>query len=246
MTGDEAAAFVSALDSCAPGSLSACHGWTAHEVVAHLTAAAIEVAIAIEAYKEGRAVPDTRGFEEREAPYRAMPDDRLRTTLPIALDRMIAALDAVLREEPDAVVPWTGRQMVVATFPTHMRSELALHRWDLVGDDDTSRELLGQAALTDHAVAVLGRALVARGAPSVNHDLEMAMVTPDLDDVVAIIDADGARLERRPSGGDPVVIADAAARLLLLWGRRTSDPRRITVPAGAESLVRLQGLLAGY
>ena len=52
------------------------------------------------------------------------------------------ALDAVLNLQPDAVVPWTGREMVVATFITHTRSELALHRWDLVGDDDVSAVLL--------------------------------------------------------------------------------------------------------
>ncbi|MHB1088314.1 MAG: hypothetical protein ACYC19_06075 [Acidimicrobiales bacterium] len=71
-----------------------------------------------------------------------MGHERLRTQLPISIERAAVALDAVLNSQPDAVVTWTGREMVVATFITHTRSELALHRWALVGDDDVSAVLL--------------------------------------------------------------------------------------------------------
>jgi uncharacterized protein (TIGR03083 family) len=155
----EADAFAEALDTTPPNALSACSGWTAHEVTAHLVAAGVEIALNLEAYGNGEPVPPTRGFEERERPYREMSEEALRSEFGRSTERMTEALDAVLMAEPDAVVPWTGRQMVVATFITHVRSELAIHRWDLIGDDDTSTKLLAQDELTVHAVEVLGPAL---------------------------------------------------------------------------------------
>ena len=242
----EADAFFEALDVTPPDSLSACVGWTAHDVTAHLAAAAVEVALNLEAYAEGQPVPATRGFEEREAPYRAMGHEELRTQLPVSIERAAAALDAVLDSQPDAVVPWTGRQMVVATFITHMRSELALHRWDLVGDDDVSAVLLTQPELTDHAVTVLGRALVARGAASDSTNFLAAISAPGTQDVIALVDGDGARLIRGEEASYPVVMGDPAARLLFLWGRRPGDPRRLVAPHGHQLLARLENLLAGY
>ncbi|HUV57254.1 MAG TPA: maleylpyruvate isomerase N-terminal domain-containing protein [Acidimicrobiales bacterium] len=242
----EADAFFEALDVTSPDSLSACAGWTTHDVTAHFAAAAVEVALNLEAYGEGRPVPLTRGFEEREAPYRAMGHDQLRTQLPISIERAAVALDAVLNSQPDAVVPWTGREMVVATFITHMRSELALHRWDLVGDDDVSAVLLAQPELTDHAVTVLGRALVARGAASDSTNIHATISAPGTQDVIALVDGDGARLIHGEETSDPVVIGDPAARLLFLWGRRPGDPRRLVAPRGHQLLARLENLLAGY
>ncbi|WP_160291795.1 maleylpyruvate isomerase N-terminal domain-containing protein, partial [Acidithrix ferrooxidans] len=148
----EANAFFAALERTSPDAITACSGWTAHEIVAHLAAAGLEVALNLEAYGEGRPVPPTRSFEEREAPFREMNDHLLRVELPKSIARMSSALDAVLANEPDAVVPWTGRQMVVKTFLTHLRSEFAIHRFDLIGDDEISKELLAQPDLTNHAV----------------------------------------------------------------------------------------------
>ncbi len=242
----EAAAFLEALEVTQPDALTGCAGWMAHEAVAHLAAAGVEVALNLEAHGEGRPVPATRGFEEREAPYRAMGDADLRAVLPRSIERVAEALDAVLSAEPDAVVPWTGRQMVVATFVTHLRSELAIHRFDLVGDDETGTKLLGQPELTDHAVAVLGRALVARGAGSVPDGFSAVVAAPGARDVVVLVDEDGPRLERRETAADPAVVGDPAARLLFLWGRRPGDPRRLVAPQGGEVLAQLEALLAGY
>lgn len=242
----EAEAFLEAMDLTPPDALSVCAGWTAHEVVAHLAAAGVEVALNLEAYGEGHPVPATRGFEKREAPYQAMADEALRAELPRSIERMANALDGVLASEPDAVVPWTGRQMVVATFVTHLRSEFAIHRFDLVGDDDPGTELLAASELTDHAVSVLGRALVARGAPSAPVRLSAVIAAPGTRDVVAIVDGAGPRLERSDIVSRPAVLGDPAARLLFLWGRRTGDPRRLSAPRGAVMLAQLEALLAGY
>jgi hypothetical protein len=62
--------------------------------------------------------------------------------------RMNRVLGAVLSAEPDASFPWTQRRMKVAKFSMHMRSEFAVHRWDLAGGDDASLALLSDPALT--------------------------------------------------------------------------------------------------
>lgn len=242
----EAAAFLGALEVTPPDALTGCEKWRAHEVAAHLAAGAVEIALNLEAYGEGQTVPATRGFEEREAPYRAMEDAKLRVELPRSTERVSAALGAVLAAEPDAVVTWTGRQMVVATFVTHLRSELALHRWDLVGDDETSQRLLGQPELTDHAVAVLGRALVAHSTASAPAPFSAVVAAPGAIDVAVVVDGDGPRLERSDARFEPAIVGDPAARLLFLWGRRPGDPRRLVAPGGVEVLGTLRSLLAGY
>ena len=242
----EAKEFLEALEATPSDALTGCSRWRAHEVAAHLGAGALEISLNLEAYGEGRPVPATRGFEEREAPYRAMEDGELRAELPRSIDRVAAALDAVLGAEPDAVVPWTGRQMVVRSFVTHLRSEFALHRWDLVGCDETSRSLLGQAELTDHAVAVLGRALVMRGAGAAPAGFSAVIASPGASDVAAVVDEDGPRLERGGARLKPAVVGDAAARLLFLWGRHPGGPRRLVAPGGVEVLATLRSLLAGY
>ena len=242
----EAAAFLEALEATAPDALTGCALWRAHELAAHLGAGALEIALNLEACGEGRPVPATRGFEEREAPYRAMEDAALRAALPRAIERVAEVLDTVLGAEPDAVVPWTGRQMVVGSFVTHLRSELALHRFDLVGDDETSQSLLGQSELTDHAVTVLGRALLARGAASAPSGFSAVIAAPGASDLAVVVDGDGPRLERSDADLEPAVIGDPAARLLLLWGRQPGDPRRLAAPGGVEVLATLRSLLAGY
>lgn len=242
----EATAFFEAIDDTSPDSLSACAGWTAHEISAHIAAAATELARNLEAYGEHRPVPATRGFEEREAPYRSLADEELRMELPRSITRAAKALDAVLVAEPGAVVPWTGRHMVVKTFVTHLRSEFALHRWDLLGDDETSWRLLAQPELTDHAVEVLGRVLVSRGMKAVPAGFRAVIASPGSSDVVALADEDGARLTRGGEPAEPSIVGDAGARLLMLWGRRPNDPRRLQATQGAQVLDRLQRFLAGY
>ena len=242
----EARAFLDALDATDPAALCACAGWTAHEVAAHLAAAGIEVALNLEAYADGRPVPATRAFEQREAPYRGMDDRRLRAELVGSIERVAACLDAVLGAEPDAVVPWTGRQMVVASFVTHLRSELALHRWDLVGDDETSERLLAEPELTEHAVGVLGKALLARSSFVAPAGFSAVLAAPGARDVAVVVDDEGPRLVASEGAVEPAIIGDRSARLLLLWGRRPGDPRRLVAPQGAAMLAAVQALLAGY
>src|SRR5262245_30499181 len=160
----EAEAFFDALQGTPPSAVTACAGWTTREIVAHMAASAGEITRHLVPYLEGDPVPSTRSFEEREAPYRALPDAELRNRLERDEQAMRAAIDDVLAVEPDATIPWSGRMMGVAKFIPHMRNEFAIHRWDFTGDDDISDRDLAQPELTEHAVDVLGRILVAKGA----------------------------------------------------------------------------------
>ena len=51
--------------------------------------------------------------------------------------RALVALEA-LADTDDPAFEFTGRRFTIAQLLTHTRSESALHRWDIVGDDDIS------------------------------------------------------------------------------------------------------------
>jgi hypothetical protein len=246
----EAEAFLGTLEELPPEVVSACDGWTVHEITAHLAATAAEVTRHLVPYLEGRPVPATASFEEREPAFRALGDGELRLRLEAEEDTVQIALAAVLAEEPDAVIPWTGRQMAVATFLPHLRNEYAIHRWDIAGDDDVSAELLGQGDLTEHAVTVLGQILVVRGThhdPRPGENFQVRLRSPGAADVHLKVEAGVAGLEFGDHDGDlPTIELDAAARTLVLWGRRPGPPSRIRSHLDAAALARSQVLLSGY
>jgi hypothetical protein len=53
--------------------------------------------------------------------------------------------------------------MAVAKFIPHLRNEHVLHRWDVVGEDDISRQLQGSDDLVDHSVGELEQILLVAG-----------------------------------------------------------------------------------
>jgi hypothetical protein len=246
----EAEAFLDARQHTAQGIVSACDGWTAHEVTAHLAAAAAEISHHLQPYLEGDPVPETRTFEEREPAFRALDDDVLIRRLETEEATMRSLIRAVLEREPEAVVPWTGRQMVVAKFLPHMRNEFAIHRWDFVGDDDTSIELLSQPELTEHAVGVLGQILVRRGRehdPAPDEDFHVRLRSEKAADVRLVVEGGEAGLELTGDEADePHVDLDAAARTLVIWGRRPDQRGRVRSSVDQPTLGRLHALLAGY
>lgn len=217
----EAEAFLDSRQYTAPDVVSACEGWTAHEVTAHLAAAAAEITRHLRPYLAGDAVPRTRTFEEREPAYRAMDDLALQRRLEIEEAQMRAVIGQVLAGDPAAVIPWTGRTMAVAKFLPHMRNEFAVHRWDFVGDDDVSYRLLSQPELTEHAG--VGPAVRVR-----------------VHDGSARLDLVSDTAER------PHVQFDPAARTLFVWGRRPDRRDRVRSHVAQPDLARLQALLAGY
>jgi uncharacterized protein (TIGR03083 family) len=99
----EPPALAAALEHAEPSAPTACAGWTAHDIAAHLAAGAKEMADLIEEHLAGRPPRATQGYEERERPFRALDQDEL-------LDRMV---------EPRAVTsPLPGRyQSAVGPLP---------------------------------------------------------------------------------------------------------------------------------
>ena len=246
----EATEFLAAVDQAAPDAVSACDGWTTHEIAAHVTGIAVEVTRHLEPYLQGDPVPKTRSFEEREAPLQATGHGALLRRLDAEETRMRQLVDAVLEREPDAVIPWTGRHMAVAKFIPHLRNEHTLHRWDIAGDDDVSRELVGQLDLVGHSVGELGAILLVAGRkhdPDPDTDFHVRLRAPDQPDLRVVVDGGQAALAWAEDDADePAVDLDAGARQLFIWGRRPDHRGRLRSHLAQAELARLQALLSGY
>lgn len=235
----ESRAFMAALDEVEPDAATACADWTAHDLVAHLAAGAQEIAELIEDQVASRPPRPTRAFHEREVPFVELADDQLRHALVDQTRRKVAATRALAAQGANATFVFTGRSFTAAQMETHSRSEAALHRWDLVGEDAQGDAMLAQPELTRHAVDVLNTMPVLAEAPGARADVgglfhtRVVLRSPDQSDVVLIADTNGARFELiagGPADGDAVVATDAVNRFLTLWGRRSSR-REITITA---------------
>jgi hypothetical protein len=67
-----------------------------------------------------------------------------------------------------------------------------------------------------------------------------------VDDVIVSAGTDSTDIALGPANGEPTLETDAAARVLLLWGRRPADPARICSKVGPQALGRVRTLLSGY
>jgi uncharacterized protein (TIGR03083 family) len=154
----ELEAFLRALAVTPADAPTACAGWSAHELVAHLAAGSREMARLVNrrlALGPEADIGPTVPFDEREPPYRALSDRVLRRMF---VREGLALTDAIVRlihAGPDATVTFTGWDMTANEMITHGRSELVLHRWDLVGFDALSRRLLDDVELLAHGRKVL-------------------------------------------------------------------------------------------
>jgi len=238
--------FVDAVQQRRADAGTWCEAWTVRDIVAHQAGNAEELARVLQAHLEGESV-ETRGFE-REDPLRAMNDADLWDALldrVATLNEVAVAADAV---PADTDVAWTGRTMKVPWFAEHMREELVLHGWDITGDDAVAQARLAEPWMTTHSVLAVGRPLLAKGAKEIGSGerIEARLRVPDTDDVFVSADADRTSVGFAEPVGPATLETDAAARVLLLWGRRPGDPSRICSRAGAETLGRVRRLLSGY
>ncbi len=243
-------AFFEALDATPPDAVTACRGWTTHELIAHLTSGADAFADQVEAHLDGRPVPEFGAWEVREPPYRAMDDLTLRRRLLTAERRMSEQFRIMLDADPAAAVADVGWGLPVAELVTHMRQEFAIHRWDLVGDDELGAAILGRHDLIDHSVRLLGDSLLRNGLardPRPHEPLRVRLRCPDDADLVLHVEAgQGSLAFADPDDAPNVIETDPAARLLLLWGRHPQGAHRLRSSLAPSDLGRLQEVLVGY
>jgi hypothetical protein len=136
-------------------------------------------------------------------------------------------------------------------FAEHMREELVLHGWDITGDCDIQAALqaaLSEPWMTTHSVFAVGRPLLAKGAKGLAPDerIDARLRVAGTDDVFVSAGADHTTVALADPEGPATLETDAAARVLLLWGRRPADPARICSRVGPETLGRVRRLLSGY
>lgn len=247
-------ALIAALDAVAPTTPTACRGWTAHHISAHLAAGTKEIADLIELkVYQGQQRP-TRDFTEREAPFLELGDRELKRAIATEGERMQAAA-AALAATSDPAVDFTGRRFTLAQLATHNRSESALHRWDIMGDDDLSEYLLTQEDLTRHAVDLLNTLPMLYEAPgwrakhaAVTGPMRVVLRSPGAADVVYEHTTDGgawfAFTEGETATGDAVVSTDVGHRYLSIWGRRSAQ-RPVTIDTDGVSVEQVESLLWG-
>lgn len=163
---------------------------------------------------------------------------------------MTSSLRTLARQAPELVIPGGGWGFPLPHLVTHFRQEFALHRWDLVGDDPAGEQLLSAPSFVEHSVTWIGQWLLARGLrsdPSTGETFEARIRGMAADDVVLRVHAGhgSLSLESRVDATD-VVLTDLVAGLLLIWGRRPGDARRVVSRMPAAHLMRLTALLAGF
>ncbi|MDT5274770.1 MAG: hypothetical protein QOG95_1702 [Mycobacterium sp.] len=248
----ESRALSATLTEVAPNAPTACAGWTAHNISAHLAAGTKEVADLIELKVNHHQQRPTREFAERESPFIALSAADLGQEVITQGDRLLAAASALAQTE-DPRFLFTGRIFTVADLTKHMRSESALHRWDIVGDDDLSDQLLTQTDLTRYAVDLLNTMPSLYEAPEwraehagIKGGLRIVLRSPGSADLVYERTDGGARFEvvEEPATGDAVVITDTANRLLTIWGRRSAQ-RTLTVDTDTVSAALVESVLWG-
>lgn len=206
------------------------------DIVVHQAGNAEELARVLGGHLAGQPVA-TRGFEEREGPLRALNDADLWDAL---LDRMAALGDVAEAAEgvpADTDVAWTGRTMKVPWFAEHMREELVLHSWDITGDEPAAQARLAEPWMTTHSVLAVGKPLLAKGARQleVGERIDARLRAEGTDDIVLTAGADQVTIGFAEPDGPATLDTDAAARVLLLWGRRPADPSRIRSRVGPQT-----------
>lgn len=223
--------FLSTLNSLPADAPTACEGWTAHEIAAHLAAGIEEVAELIEDTVNDVPSRPTRGFDEREAPYREMTNPDVRRALAEIVDRAGAALEALAAK--DVPVTFFDRKWTAEEMQVHASNEFAMHRWDLIGDDALIDEYLAPLSVTESAIKTLNTLKVLKEGPTFRAeragltDIRVVLRCPDQPDIALDVSPAGiAALELsagEPFEGDVLVETDTANRVLTLWGRRSSE-----------------------
>lgn len=242
--------FAHAVQARRPDAGTWCEAWTVRDVLVHNVGNADEFVRVLQAHMAGRPV-STRGFEERDGPYRAMTDVALWQAFVARCEWLVETVETAEQElSPEAAITWTGRTVTPEFFAAHMREEMVLHRWDMTGDDATATHSLMQPWITEHSVHDVGTPLLARGTTRLDLGptgrIEGRLRAPGTDDILVAATAAGNTIKFVPQEGEATIETDPAARALLLWGRRPTDPARWHSQADPGTLRQVRTLLSGY
>jgi hypothetical protein len=239
--------FIDAVQQRGPDAGTWCEAWTVRDIVIHQAGNALELARVLGGHLTGEPVA-TRTFEEREAPLRAMNESDLWAALHTNMTMLNEVAESADDIPADTDVAWTGRTMKAPWFAEHMREELVLHGWDITGDDAAAQARLAEHWMTTHSVLAVGKPLLAKGVKQLRpgERIEARLRVAGADDVVVDAGADSTTIRLADPDGPATLETDAAARVLLLWGRRPANPSRICSRVGPETLGRVRSLLAGY
>jgi hypothetical protein len=198
----------------------------------------------------GSPLTRTRAFDEREPEFRVMSSPELMSSIASGEDRMRLRIAELLDREADPVLRWTNRQVHAAGFLKHSRSECAVHRWDLAGDDEVSNKLLSQQELLEHVVTFVGPLpMTARGmvtGAGTGRPLRARIRATGQPDLLVVVYRGQPQVYLAEAEGEALIEGDPAARLLFLWGRRPTPFSRLVCNGSTDELSRLQWLLLGY
>lgn len=227
--------FVDALLAADPHAPTRCAGWTVHELTAHLAAGSAEIADLVELeLVHGRTRP-TRGFEEREEPYRACPPETLRRRFFREALRATVAVERLSGIDTARRIVFTGAALDAADVITHIESELIIHRWDIVGADQTGILALSDPRLGAHAATIVAAMTPNVFPPRSGEGQTVILRSPGCTDIAVTGGGVTAIALCADDSGQPIVTCHPAVRNLLLWGRTpdadlpapTGDPRAI-------------------
>jgi hypothetical protein len=165
-----------------------------------------------------------------------MNDPDVRQALLKIVERAGAALEALAAK--GVAVPFFERNWTAEEMQVHAGNEFAVHRWDLIGDDELTDEYLAPLHVTESAIKTLNTLKVLKEGPTFRAEragltnIRVVLRCPDQPDVALDVTPAGfAALELsrcEPFDGDVLVETDTTNRVLTLWGRRSSA-RKITI-----------------
>jgi uncharacterized protein (TIGR03083 family) len=239
-------AFVDTLLSADPHAPTQCAGWTVHELTAHLAAGSAEIADLIDRELAGSGQRPTRDFEERETPFRVLSPRKLRHAFFREALRATVAIERLARADEGRRVAFTGASLDARALILHVESELVLHRWDIIGSDDTGVTALSDPRMGAHAVHTVAAMLPNVFPPRSGARETVILRSPGCCDV-AVTGGPVTTIELAPhDGGHPIVECHPAVRTLLLWGRSPEAvlPRPIGDPdavAAVTTMLRPNG-----
>lgn len=222
----EVKVFSQAAAQIPANRVTACRGWTAHDLLAHVVAGGAEMARLVGLHLQGKSHEATTPFEEREAAFREIPYLDLVDLL--SQGGLTELIGSMATGDEEARLDFTGWSMDAGSLGLHIRSELAVHAWDLVGSTPNVVEVLSQPELTEHAVNSLNnldviaershirtKTMVKAGHVS----LQARLRVRSGHDVLLEASESQTRLSITAPTSDPALTSDSASRLLMLWGR---------------------------